>query len=132
MDDKPAGQVRKEGGQKLLPHPSGLGALDITPHFGWPGYVEAAPGKPYGWVQWKGTRVCMDLHCRCGAHGHIDAQFAYFVKCLVCGRVYAVGQNILLYELSSELRPGPKSVSPIEFASTFTEVFAIREEEDRQ
>lgn len=45
-------------------------------------------GEPHGWIQWKGTRVCMDFHCRCGAHGHVDAGFAYTVQCQECGQQY--------------------------------------------
>jgi hypothetical protein len=54
---------------------------------------------PHGWIQWKGTDVCMDLHCECGAHGHVDAEFAYFYKCLSCGTVYAVGSSVRLYKI---------------------------------
>lgn len=55
-----------------------------------------------GWIQWKGTDVCVDLHCVCGAHGHVDGDFAYFLKCLKCGRIFATGQNIKLIELNAE------------------------------
>ena len=37
--------------------------------------------QPHGWIQWKGTNVCMDIHCKCGMLTHIDADFAYHVKC---------------------------------------------------
>jgi len=39
-------------------------------------------------VQWKGTDACLDLHCVCGYHGHVDAEFAYGVQCYGCDRVY--------------------------------------------
>jgi hypothetical protein len=55
----------------------------------------------YGWVQWKGTDVCMDIHCVCGAFGHVDADFVYSLKCGSCGRKYATGQNIKLIELDT-------------------------------
>jgi hypothetical protein len=45
-------------------------------------------------IQWKGTRVCMDLHCPCGAHNHIDAEFAYYVKCGGCSAVYEMGTQV--------------------------------------
>ncbi len=61
------------------------------------------PGEGSGWIQWKGTDVCMDLHCRCGAHGHIDDMFAYFYRCLACGETFAVGQTVRLYPLSPEV-----------------------------
>ena len=56
---------------------------------------------PRGWIQWKGTNVCMDLWCVCGAHGHVDSEFFYAYRCSVCGRRYAVGQTIKLIELIS-------------------------------
>lgn len=39
-------------------------------------------------MQWKGTEVCLDLHCVCGYHGHLDDMFAYAVQCGGCDRVY--------------------------------------------
>ena len=59
-------------------------------------------GKPHGWIQWKGTDVCMDIHCKCGAHCHVDAEFAYNVKCMECGTVYACNGHIELIELEEE------------------------------
>lgn len=67
--------------------------------------------KPHGWIQWKGTDVCMDLHCTCGVHGHIDAGFAYYVKCTGCGQVYLVSAHVALL-------PGepPPNFEPIPFS----------------
>ena len=45
---------------------------------------------PHGWIQWKGTDVCMDIYCKCGYHSHIDAEFAYHVECPICHTVYAL------------------------------------------
>lgn len=56
---------------------------------------------PSGWIQWKGTSVCIDLHCSCGEMGHVDGDYFYFYECK-CGKRYAVGQNIKLIELSPE------------------------------
>lgn len=50
--------------------------------------MDKQPEAPYGFVQWKGTEVCMDVHCECGEFTHIDSDFAYFVRCCACGRVY--------------------------------------------
>jgi len=55
-----------------------------------------------GWIQWKGTNVCVDLHCKCGWAGHYDGDFMYHVKCPKCETCYAVGQNIKLIELTTE------------------------------
>ena len=54
---------------------------------------------PRGWIQWKGTMVCMDVHCSCGEHGHVDADFAYFYRCR-CGKLWSIGQNVRLHELT--------------------------------
>lgn len=59
---------------------------------------------PFGWIQWKGTNVCMDLHCACGHHGHIDTEFAYFYRCPECDRLYAVGATVRLHELTADER----------------------------
>lgn len=66
-------------------------------------YDNDNPKTPaYGWIQWKGTDVCIDLHCICGTHGHVDGDFMYSVKCKDCGRKYAVGQNIKLIPLDTD------------------------------
>ena len=57
----------------------------------------------HGWVQWKGTQVCMDTYCLCGHHGHVDVDFFYRYACPKCHRKYAVGQNIKLIEMTPEL-----------------------------
>lgn len=65
-------------------------------------YSNDHPGDgAHGWIQWKGTDVCVDLHCACGSHGHFDGYFMYSVQCEDCGRRYAVGQNVKLIELNT-------------------------------
>ena len=59
-------------------------------------------GDAHGWIQWKGTDVCIDLHCKCGYHGHWDGDFLYFYECPKCRTKYALGQNIRLIELTQE------------------------------
>ena len=59
-------------------------------------------GKPHGWIQWKGTHVCMDIHCKCGYNSHIDSELAYHVKCPNCGTVYMCNGHIELIELEEE------------------------------
>ncbi len=59
-------------------------------------------GKPHGWIQWKGTDVCMDIHCECGCHSHIDVDFAYHVKCPECGAVYMCNGHIEFIKLDEE------------------------------
>jgi hypothetical protein len=57
---------------------------------------------PCGWVQWKGTNVCMDVHCVCGELTHVDADFLYHVRCCVCGRAYWVNGHVELVPLTPE------------------------------
>jgi len=59
-------------------------------------------GDAHGWIQWKGTDVCIDLHCKCGHHGHCDCEFLYFFQCPACGAKYALGQNVKLIPLTDE------------------------------
>lgn len=54
---------------------------------------------PCGHIQWKGTDVCIDLDCICGAHSHYDGDFLYFFKCWKCDRRFAVGSAITLHEI---------------------------------
>lgn len=57
---------------------------------------------PHGWIQWKGTHVCMDIYCKCGHTSHIDDEFAYYIKCPKCNTVYKSNGNIELMELNKE------------------------------
>ena len=46
-------------------------------------------------IQWKGTDVCLDFYCPCGAHGHLDGSFAYNVRCPMCGSVFEMGTQVI-------------------------------------
>ena len=59
-------------------------------------------GEPHGWIQWKGTYVCMDIHCACGKDSHIDDEFAYHVVCPSCGAVYMCNGHIELIKLEQK------------------------------
>lgn len=63
---------------------------------------DAKTGEPHAWIQWKGTDVCMDVYCHCGAWFHVDAQFAYHVKCPACGAVYYCNGHIELIKIENE------------------------------
>jgi len=58
--------------------------------------------RPVGIIQWKGTDVCLDIHCNCGYHSHIDDDFVYYFECSNCSRLYALGNYIKLIELNNE------------------------------
>lgn len=53
---------------------------------GWP--------EPSAYIQWKGTDVCMDFHCECGAFCHFDGDFAYVVKCPHCGSIWEMPSTV--------------------------------------
>ena len=57
--------------------------------------------RPHGWVQWKGTNACIDIHCKCGAHLHADAGFLYYVQCPYCEAIYSVSGFVQLVELTT-------------------------------
>lgn len=60
--------------------------------------------KPHGWIQWKGTNVCIDLHCTCGAHIHFDGDFLYNWLCPKCDRLWEMGTHMPMYEVAAERR----------------------------
>lgn len=64
--------------------------------------------NPHGWIQWKGTDVCMDLYCSCGHHGHVDCDFFYYYECPKCKEIFAVGQNVRLIPLNEEQKEHAK------------------------
>lgn len=88
----------------------------MTPIADWPAEFitidaqVAEEGEGSAWIQWKGTSVCMDVNCKCGADGHVDADFAYFYSCPGCGRLFIVSQVVRLHpvtpELEAKLREG--------------------------
>lgn len=61
---------------------------------------ETYEDKLCGWVQWKGTDVCMDVRCKCGYLSHIDAEFLYHVRCPKCKTVYMCNGHIELIEIT--------------------------------
>lgn len=64
-------------------------ALEAAERAAWSaGANESSPNVPYAFVQWKGTDVCMDFHCDCGADCHFDGYFASEVKCPHCNAIW--------------------------------------------
>jgi hypothetical protein len=56
-------------------------------------------------VQWKGTDLCADFYCECGAHFHIDAEFVYAIKCSACGATYRVPSTLTLTRIEEGAEP---------------------------
>lgn len=70
-----------------------------------PIYAQDVPkSESSAWIQWKGTDVCMDIHCRCGHMSHFDGDFAYIVECPHCHQAYAMGCNVKMIPLTDEQR----------------------------
>ncbi len=57
-----------------------------------------AEPKPHVYIQWKGTNVCLDLHCECDAEdfGHFDGIGAYAIECHNCGRKWTLPMDLEL------------------------------------
>lgn len=55
-----------------------------------------------GWIQWKGTNLCMDFHCVCGELTHVDDDFTYLLRCSKCKRVYWPQAWVNMVELTGE------------------------------
>lgn len=62
--------------------------------------------KPHLFIQWKGTDVCCDIWCSCGAHSHFDGDFFYFFKCPTCGQVWECGTHVAIYPVLAERAGG--------------------------
>lgn len=60
---------------------------------------------PNAFIQWKGTDVCMDFRCDCGANCHFDGYFAYVVKCPHCGTKWQMPSHIYPRKATAENAP---------------------------
>lgn len=74
--------------------------------------------EPHAFIQWKGTDVCMDFCCECGANCHFDGEFAYTVKCPHCGVVWEMPQHLFPRKADARTndywRENPKLLVPDE------------------
>lgn len=57
--------------------------------------------RPYAFIQWKGTDACVDFHCECGAHHHIDDMFLYAIKCHICGTIWEMPHHLFPRKVKS-------------------------------
>ncbi len=53
------------------------------------------------YIQWKGTDVCCDIHCDCGAHLHFDGFFMYAFRCPECKQLYEVADHVPITPVDS-------------------------------
>lgn len=56
-------------------------------------------GQPHGWIQFKGSEICMDVHCKCGELTHVDGSYIYMVECGKCGTKYAINGHVQFIEI---------------------------------
>lgn len=66
--------------------------------------LDAQHNEASAFIQWKGTDVCMDFRCECGASGHFDGFSAYVVKCPDCGTEWEM--PMILFPRKSQREPG--------------------------
>ena len=77
---------------------------------GWDRQTLPPKGSPHAWIQWKGTEVCMDVYCGCGAAFHVDGWFAYYVECPGCSQVHMCNGHIELVPLLPGEEPPNRDV----------------------
>lgn len=65
-------------------------------------------------IQWKGTDLCMDFYCACGAHCHFDGYFSHFVGCPHCGAAYELGTQVRARKLADEETEGRDRIQVME------------------
>lgn len=80
--------------------------------------VESVPYKRHDdeanvFIQWKGTDVCFDFWCECGATGHFDGYFAYSLRCGTCGAVWAMPSTVYPRKLTDDVASWP-SAGPVD------------------
>jgi len=63
-----------------------------------------------GFIQWKGTDVCMDFHCPCGHANHYDGHFAYEVICENCRTVFAPSCKVEMVRVLEPLKEPLESI----------------------
>lgn len=47
-------------------------------------------------IQYKGTDICLDFWCECGAEGHFDGFFCHSIRCHGCDTVWVLPHTIVL------------------------------------
>jgi len=50
--------------------------------------------ETHAFIQWKGTNVCMDFWCDCGAQCHFDGYFAYAAACPHCKTIWQMPSRL--------------------------------------
>lgn len=72
----------------------------------------------HGWIQWKGTDACIDIHCKiCNHMTHIDDSFTYYIQCPYCKTVFEANGFIELIPIDgiTDFKVAKKDVMGEEF-----------------
>lgn len=89
---------------------AGFSGFGVDTRTGW--------AQPSAYIQWKGTDICMDFHCECGAFCHFDGDFAYTVKCPHCQMVWEMPTTVYPRKVCKETDEywaiNPKPLEPDE------------------
>ncbi len=63
------------------------------------------------YIQWKGTDVCIDIHCpECETGSHFDGYFMYQYECPKCKSVFQMGESVEMIKLD---KPNEKLCEPV-------------------
>ena len=81
----------------------GLEPIEMPSSPGWERQRRPSAGEPFIWIQWKGSDICGDFTCSCGAGWHIDdGTFMYYVRCPDCGAIFMANGHIEIVPLTPE------------------------------
>ena len=69
-------------------------------------------GQATVFIQWKGTEACFDLTCECGNRAHFDTDFAYYVRCPACERVWQMPTTQGVEPADDDVAPTPVTAAP--------------------
>jgi hypothetical protein len=62
--------------------------------------------ETHAFIQWKGTDVCMDFWCNCGAQCHFDGYGAYCVRCPHCKTIWQMPSHLFPRKADDQTYPG--------------------------
>lgn len=66
------------------------------------GFIPYEDDESYMSIQYKGSNLCSDFHCKCGKDIHFCGEYFHHVKCGHCKSVYYLCPTIMVIELEEE------------------------------
>lgn len=58
--------------------------------------TDGEDGRPRTYIQWQGSKLCVDFDCPCGHGAHLDDAFLFAVRCPACGTRYELVPELLV------------------------------------